>query len=214
VNVVGTEVRRLVEGDGAIVALGEDAVEDHDMEVEVGIEGGAEAVEEGDGADLGVAGSGRAGAAQRGADASEQDAEHVAGETRVTGQEGTDPLRQGEHPLTDGQRGQDVVGQVGGHLHHAAGVAGGADAAALAGEGDEALGGARVAADAGEAVGEDAAAEVGAEVVLHPARYAAAVGVGRGGIGQEGLEVVLDQGIERRGGGISTAVDSGEAVGP
>jgi hypothetical protein len=92
VNVVGTEVRRLVEGDGAIVALGEDAVEDDDMEVEVGVEGGAEAVEEGDGADLGVAGSGRAGAAQRGADASEQDAEHVAGETRVTGQEGTDPL--------------------------------------------------------------------------------------------------------------------------
>jgi hypothetical protein len=88
-----------------------------------------------------------------------------------------------------------VVGEVGGHLHHAAGVAGGADAAPLAGEGDEALGGARVAADTGDAVGEDAAAEVGAEVCLHPARYTVAVGVGRGGLGEEGLEVVLDQAL-------------------
>jgi hypothetical protein len=45
---------RLVEGDAAVVALGEDAVEDDDVEVEVGIEGGAEAVQEGDGAELGV----------------------------------------------------------------------------------------------------------------------------------------------------------------
>jgi hypothetical protein len=124
------------------VGLGEDAVEDDDVEVEVGVEGGAEAVEEGDGADLGVGAERRAGAAQRGADGAEQDAQHVAGQARVVGQEGADPLRQGEHPLAERQRRQDVVGQVGGHLHHAAGVAGGADAAALAGEGDEALGGA------------------------------------------------------------------------
>jgi hypothetical protein len=57
-------------------------------------------------------------------------------------------------------------------------VAGGADAATLAGEGDQPLGGARVAADTGEAVGEDAAAEVGAEVILDPVRYAIAVGIG------------------------------------
>jgi hypothetical protein len=62
-DVVGREVRRLVEGDAAVVALGEDAVEDDDVEVEVRIEGGAEAVEERDGAELGVAGRGRAGAA-------------------------------------------------------------------------------------------------------------------------------------------------------
>jgi hypothetical protein len=87
-----------------------------------------------------------------------------------------------------------VVGEVGGDLHHAAGVARGADAAALAGEGHQPLGGARVAADAGEPVGEDAAAQVGAEVVLDPARYAVAVGVGRGAVGEEGLEVVPDSG--------------------
>jgi hypothetical protein len=74
---------------------------------------------------------------------------------------------------------------VGGHLHHTAGVAGRADAATFAREGYEALGGARVAADAGEAVGEDAAAEVGAEVVLDPLWDAIAIGVGRCGVGKE-----------------------------
>ncbi len=66
-HVVGREVRRLVEGDGAVVAFGEDAVEDDDVEVEVGVEGGAEPVQEGDGAELGLVRSGRAGAPERGA---------------------------------------------------------------------------------------------------------------------------------------------------
>jgi hypothetical protein len=220
-----SQVRRLMEGDGAVVALGEEAVEDDsgpprnllrgvrgDVEVEVRVEGGAEAVQEGDGAELCVDRSTRAGAAQRGADGAQQDAEHVTGEARVVGEEGADPLRQGEHPLAEGQRRQDLVGEVGGHLHHAAGVAGGAGAAALAGEGDQTLGGARVATDAGEAVSEDAATQVGTEVVLHPGRHALAVGVGRGGVGEEGLQVVLDEGVEGRGGGIAAAVDGGETV--
>jgi hypothetical protein len=73
-DVVGRHMGRLVEGDAAVVALGKDAVEEYDVEMEVGIEGGAEAVQEGDGAELGLAGRGRAGAAQRGADGAEQDA--------------------------------------------------------------------------------------------------------------------------------------------
>jgi hypothetical protein len=92
---------RFVERDAAVVALGKDAVEDDDVEVEVGIQGGAEAVQEGDGADLGVTWRGRAGAAERGAGAAQQDAQHVAGQTRAVGQEGADPLRQGEHPLAE-----------------------------------------------------------------------------------------------------------------
>jgi hypothetical protein len=95
------------------------------------------------------------------------------------GQEGTDPLRQGEHPLSERQRWQHVIGEMGGHLHHAAGITGRADATALARERHEALGGARVAADAGEVMGEDAAAEIGPEVVLDPLRGALAIGVGR-----------------------------------
>ena len=54
VGVVGLEVRRLIEADGTVARLGEEAVEDHEVKVEVGVEGGAEAVQEGDGAELRV----------------------------------------------------------------------------------------------------------------------------------------------------------------
>jgi hypothetical protein len=87
-DVVGGEMGRLVEGDAAVVALGEDAVEDDDVEVEVCVEGGAEAMEEGDCAELGVGRRGRAGAAQRGTEGAEQEAQHVAGEAWVVEQEG------------------------------------------------------------------------------------------------------------------------------
>ena len=139
VGVVGSQVRRFMEADGTVARLGEEAVEDHEVEVEVGVEGGAEAVQEGDRAQLGVGPGAGAGAPERGANGAEQGAQHGAGESGVAGQEGADAFGHGEHPLADGQWGQDVVGEVGGDLHHAAGVAGGADAAALAGEGDEAL---------------------------------------------------------------------------
>ena len=102
---------------------------------------------------------------------------------------------------------------MGGDLDHAAGVAGGADASAFAGEGDESLGRACVAADPGEAVGQDAAAEVGAEVALDPVRDAVALRIGVGGAGEEGLEVVLHDRVERRGRGLSAAVHGREAAG-
>jgi hypothetical protein len=119
----------------------------------------------------------------------------------------------GEHPLADRQRWQDVVIEMSGDLHHAAGVARRADAATFAGEGHEALGGAVVAPDAGEAVGEDAAAEVGPEVLLDPARHALAPWLCLGGLGQEGLEVVLDDGVEGCGRRPAAAVNGGEAGG-
>ena len=50
-------------------------------------------MEEGDGAQLRVAGSAGARALQRGADGAQQDAEYGADELRVVGQEGADPLR-------------------------------------------------------------------------------------------------------------------------
>ena len=60
-------------------------------------------------------------------------------------------------------------------------------------------------------MGENAAAQVGAEIVLHPARHGLAVRIGLG-VGQQGLEVVLHDGIGGRG--LATAVDGGEAVRP
>ena len=62
-------------------------------------------------------------------------------------------LGQGEHPLAHRQTGQDMIHEVGGSLCHAPGVARGADAAALAGEGDEQIMAALVTAGAGESVG-------------------------------------------------------------
>jgi hypothetical protein len=100
-GVVSREAGSLVEA-GLAVDLGEDAVEDHEVEVEVRVEGGAEAVEEGDGADLGVGGGAGAVVAQPGADGPEQDPEHGAGEGGVLMEEGADPLGDGEHPLCAG----------------------------------------------------------------------------------------------------------------
>jgi hypothetical protein len=62
-------------------------------------------------------------------------------------------------------------------------------------------------------MGQDAAAQVGAEVLLDPARHALALWVGLGGPGQEALEVVLNDGVEGRGGGTAAAVNGGEAGG-
>jgi hypothetical protein len=81
-GVVSREGGSLVEA-GLAVDLGEDAVEDHEVEVEVRVEGGAEAVEEGDGADPGVGTGAGAGVPQRGAEGAEEDPEHGAGEGGV-----------------------------------------------------------------------------------------------------------------------------------
>ena len=85
--------------------------------------------------------------------------------------------------------GQDGVDEVRGPQGHAPAAAAGAHAAALAREGDEALGLASAAAEAGEAVREDAAAQVGAELALDEARDAAMVGVVATALGALCLEV-------------------------
>jgi hypothetical protein len=74
VHVVAREVRRLVEGDATVVALGEDAFEDDDVEVEVGVEGRADG-QDPDGAVTGEAGEwwgrSRSGAKRQGSPNSE-----------------------------------------------------------------------------------------------------------------------------------------------
>ena len=101
-------------------------------------------------------------------------------------------LGEGEYPLAHGQVRQDMLGEVGGDLRHAPGVAGGAGPTALAGEGDQALMAAVVAPGAGEPVRENAAMEVGPEVPLDPGGDAVTQRVALSGPGQEGLEAMLD----------------------
>ena len=54
-----------------------------------------------------------------------------------------------------------------------------------------------VASDTSESVGQDAASLVRSEVSLDPGRHAPASGVFVPGRGEKGLEVVLDDGVER-----------------
>jgi len=92
--------------------------------------------------------------------------------------------------------GQNVIREVGGELRHAPGVAGGADAPALAGEGDQSLVATVLAAGPGEPVGEDAAAQVGSEVLLDPPWNTVAQGIDLRGPGKEGLQVVLNDRVQ------------------
>jgi len=66
--VLGLEERRFIEASFTVVTSGEDAVEDDQVEVGMGVEGGAEAVQEADGRELGVRGRTGAGVADGGAD--------------------------------------------------------------------------------------------------------------------------------------------------
>ncbi len=102
------------------------------MEVEVGVEGGGEAMKEGERPELRVAGCSRARAAQGGADRTDEDPQDGAGDDRVAVREGTQPLRKAQHPLSDGKVGQYVISDVGCDLGHAPCVARGADATAFA----------------------------------------------------------------------------------
>ena len=59
----------------------------------------------------------------------------------------------------------------------------------------------------GEAVGEDAALQVGPEIPFHPGGNGVPDRVLVDGCGEEGLKVVLDDGVERSGRGAAWAVD-------
>ena len=83
---------RLVEAGGPVRDLGEDAVEDHEMEVEVGVEGRAEAVQEGDGAELSLRGCARAGGAKRRSDGAQEDPQDGSGDVRVAVEVGAQAL--------------------------------------------------------------------------------------------------------------------------
>jgi hypothetical protein len=95
--------------------------------------------------------------------------------------------------------GQHVIGEMGGKLGHAPRVAGWADPSALAREWDQALVAAVLAAGSGKPVCEDAAAQIGSEVLLNPPWNTVAEGIGFRRPGEEGLEMMLDDRIERRG---------------
>ena len=78
-----TEQGRRVEADGPVGDRREDAVEDHEVEMEVWVESRPEAVQEGDGAELSIPGRGQADGAKRRADGSQEDVQDGAGDLRI-----------------------------------------------------------------------------------------------------------------------------------
>ena len=110
-------------------------------------------------ADLAMGTGSRARMSERSANGPQEDAQHSAGDRGVVVQEGPDALRNGEHPLAHGKRRQDMVDEVGGGLDHAASVAGGTHAAALATERDQEIVTTAGAAGASEAVRQNAATQ-------------------------------------------------------
>jgi hypothetical protein len=90
--VPGPEVDRFMEASHTVilaVASGEDAVEDDEVEVEVRVEGRAEAVQEADSSELGVGGRPGTGATEGGPDRTQEDPEDRACGVGIVMQEGT-----------------------------------------------------------------------------------------------------------------------------
>ncbi len=126
---------------------------------------------------------------------SDEDVEDGAAEAMVPGEPVAHAVGEAQHPLADGDVGQHAIHQASGALGHAAAAATRAEAAALAGEGDQPLERARVAPEAGEPVGEDAAGQELAELLLHELGQASAHAAA-GCLTQKGLQVGADHGVE------------------
>ena len=185
------------------------AVDHGHMEVEMGIEQATEAVDENHCADVCCTPCFRQALPQAAFDAAQQAVEDGVlqfGVVQVVAQ----ALGEREHPLPYRQARKDVVGEVRRGLDHAPGGAGGTDATAFAGVGDNEIVPAVRAAGAGKAVGEDATFEVAAEFALgqHRCLTALPVIVQR----QPGGEVRLYHAVEERAFGLASVIDGGDAA--
>ena len=111
---------------------------------------------------------------EEGADAGLQDAGEEPG---VAGEQTAQSIGEREDPLSIGNLWKHVVCEVDAGIRCSARAAGRTDAAFFAGEGDEEILAARIAAEAEEAAIVDAASQVGVEMALDVSREA---GVGQG----------------------------------
>ena len=126
-----------MEAEGAGRVLAEHPVESEGVEVDVQVEPAAEALDHGEGAGVAVTHAALARLAivqvQEGSD---EDPEDGAAEAVVPRQQVAQAVGEAQHPLADGNVGQHAIHEVGGALRHAAAATTGAEATALAGEGD------------------------------------------------------------------------------
>src|SRR5439155_14564675 len=190
--------RRLggVELEAPVFSLGEDAVQQEGVEVDVQLEAAPEALDHRHGAAPPVAHArARRAAAIEPEHGAYGDAEHRAAERMIVRKKIAQAVRQGEHPLAQGNARQDVIDEVGGLLRHAAAATAGTEAASLARERHEALERAVLAPNPCEASAERSARQELAELALDEAGEAAAVGA-VSSLAQEGLQVLADDAME------------------
>ncbi len=141
------------------------------MEVDVEVQGRAEALNEGDGAALATRRAPLApcATAKRGEERTEKGAEDFAGEASVVGTAVAERVGQRENPLADGDFRENAVDEARSGVGHSATSTRGAEATPLAREGDEVVLAAGVAAEPQEAVSQDPAPEVPAKLLLDEA---------------------------------------------
>ena len=181
------------------------------------IEAGAEAVNEGDCADVQarLVHIGRAKAVRLQAlrNDPQKNPQHHIEHWPVALHEVTKPLWNREHPLAHRQAGKGVIRQMRRSLHHAPGVAGGADTPALAGEGNKVVVPAVTTAGTGKAVRKDTALQILLERFAHVGLgvvvIALAVELARAGQLQPGLVVLGYCLVEQRAFGVAWVVEVG-----
>ena len=120
-----------------------------------------------------------------------EEVEEPGGELRIPGCQAPEPAREGEHPLANRDGREDVLDQVLGGVLHPSRVAGRATPR-LAREGDQPLEATVGTVDSREAVGQDPAAEIGAEIALDVGGKSPAGGAAVAGGGEEGLQPLAD----------------------
>jgi hypothetical protein len=124
---------------------------------------------------------------------SHEGAKHLTCEFRVVGTAIAERVWKREHPLADRDFGQNAVDKVCRGVRHAVAATTWAKAPAFAREGDEAVEAAIVAVQAQEAMGEDAAAQEGMELLLDEVGHGLFASLRAR---QEGPEFLLDDVVE------------------
>ncbi len=186
----------------------EHPVEDAAVIVQMAIERSTEAVDEAHRPEAGPCRDPGTASAQMGLDHPQEDTQHGGDRLWLPFQVLAQELGDGQHPLSDRQGWEDVIHQMGGGLGHASGIARGADATPLAGEGHQEIVAARGAAGAAEAIGQDAALQVASQLALHVAGYRVPIALAFARQREVGLQVLLDEAIEDGLLGATTGIDS------
>jgi len=170
---------------------------DERVEVDVQVRRRAEALDRGDGATAAVGDAAPPRASPlEGQHRTNEHREHAPAERLVVGERVAQPARRGEHPLPDREAAEHVIDQVCREARHAAPGTRRTETAPLARERDQQIGATLVAAEAGEAPRELPAGEKLPQLALDEARQTVTVAA-RAGLGEERLEVLVDEAVQR-----------------